>query len=424
MKTHPLQGPAWRGPALTRLLTAGALGNQAGQMRTILFMGKGGVGKTSVAAATALRAAELGYQTLVMSTDPAHSLSDAFDLPLGWEPTAITAHLFGQEIDVQRELETHWAEVRNYITALFTAQGLQEAVAEEIAIFPGMEEMASLLELKRIQNAGQYEVVIVDCAPTGATLGLLSLPDVVRWYMKRLFPWHRRAVGVVRPMARHLLPFPLPEEEFYEAIAELYGKVGELKELLTDSERTSLRLVLNLERMVLQETRRAYTYASLFGLAVDAILINRVLPQEVTEAYFREWKALQQEYLQEVEESFAPLPIFQARLFEREVVGCEALQKMAVALYGDTDPTQVFYPTSPMKIQKEEGEYQLALTLPFVTKGEVDLRRLGEELLVRVGAYKRHLFLPHALARRQVVGARLEQAQLTIRFAEAEGPPW
>jgi len=391
-------------------------------MRTILFMGKGGVGKTSVAAATALRSAELGYRTLVMSTDPAHSLSDAFDLPLSWEPTEITTNLSGQEIDVQRELEEHWAEVRNYITALFASQGLEETMAEEMAIFPGMEEMASLLELKRMRDSGEFEVVIVDCAPTGATLGLLSLPDVARWYMKRLFPFHRRVVGAVRPVARHLLPFPIPDEEFYDTVAKLYSQVGELKEILTDSTVTSLRLVLNLEKMVLQETRRAYTYAHLFGLAVDAILVNRVLPQEVRETYFQAWRTLQQDYLREVEESFAPLPIFQVRLFEREVVGLEALTRMAAGLYDTADPTQVLWPSSPMKIEKGKEGYQLSLTLPFVTKGEVDLHRAGEELIVRVGGYKRHLFLPQALARRPVVGAQLDQAELTIRFAEREGP--
>ncbi|HIE53189.1 MAG TPA: hypothetical protein EYP85_15665 [Armatimonadetes bacterium] len=385
-------------------------------MRTILFTGKGGVGKTTLAAATALRAAGLGYKTLVMSTDPAHSLSDAFDWPLAAEPQEIEPRLWGMEIDAQRELEVHWGEVRKYLSTLFASQGLEDIVAEEIALLPGMDELVSLLNIKRFHDEGEYEVLIVDCAPTGATLRLLNFPDIARWYMKRLFPIHRRIVAAARPVARHLLPFPLPDEEVYDSIADFYLQVGALKEILTDPQMTTMRLVLNLEKMVLQETRRAFTYASLFGLNVDAVLVNRVLPEEVTDPYFAEWKTAQEGYLGEVQSSFAPLPVFILRLFAREVVGRQMLQEVASVLYADRDPTQVFFQAPPLRIEKVNGNYALWLKLPFITKAEVNLYRSGEELIVRAGAHKRHVFLPQALAQRPVAGARFEGMNLVVTF--------
>jgi len=385
-------------------------------MRVLLYTGKGGVGKTSVSAATAIYCAELGYRTLVMSTDPAHSLSDSFGQQIRSEPTQLARNLWGLEIDPFREIEENWAIVKDYLSTLFASQGVNEIVAEELSILPGMDELFSLLKIRQFYEGDTYDVVVVDCAPTGATLRLLHFPEMIGWYMRRLFHIERKVVGTIRRFTDEFFSVPLPGDEVYDTVERLYKRVGDMKAVLADPNVTSIRLVLNPEKMVIEETRRAYTYLNLFGFVCDAVIANKVLPEEVTDKYFAEWKASQQKYLEEVEASFGLLPIFKVRLYEREVVGIEALRQMAKDLYGDRDPTEKFAEIKPMRVVKRGKDYWLELYLPFTEKGEIHLLRKGDELIVRVGTIKRHIVLPHILAKQEPKGAKLEDGVLQIRF--------
>jgi arsenite/tail-anchored protein-transporting ATPase len=385
-------------------------------MRVLLYTGKGGVGKTSVSAATALKCAELGYRTLVMSTDPAHSLADSFAMPIKSEPTPLTENLWGLEIDPFREIEENWATVKDYLSTLFASQGVDDIVAEELSIFPGMDELFSLLKIRQFYEKEAYDVIVVDCAPTGATLRLLHFPDMIGWYMRRLFHVERKVVGTIRRFTDEIFSVPLPGDEVYDTVERLYKRVGDMKAVLADPKITSIRLVLNPEKMVIEETRRAYTYLNLFGFVCDAVIANKVLPEEVTDEYFAEWKASQQRYLEEVEASFGALPIFKVRLYEREVVGIDALRQMANDIYGDRDPTERFADSKPMRIVKRGKDYWLELHLPFTEKGEIQLMRKGDELIIRVGTIKRHLVLPHILAKQEPKGAKLENGILQVRF--------
>jgi arsenite-transporting ATPase len=385
-------------------------------MRVLLYTGKGGVGKTSVSAATALKCAELGYRTLVMSTDPAHSLADSFAMPIKSEPTPLTENLWGLEIDPFREIEENWATVKDYLSTLFASQGVDDIVAEELSILPGMDELFSLLKIRQFYEKEAYDVIVVDCAPTGATLRLLHFPDMIGWYMRRLFHVQRKVVGTIRRFTDEIFSVPLPGDEVYDTVERLYKRVGDMKVVLADPKITSIRLVLNPEKMVIEETRRAYTYLNLFGFVCDAVIANKVLPEEVTDEYFAEWKASQQRYLEEVEASFGALPIFKVRLYEREVVGIDALRQMANDIYGDRDPTERFADSKPMRIVKRGKDYWLELHLPFTEKGEVQLMRKGDELIIRVGTIKRHLVLPHILAKQEPKGAKLENGILQVRF--------
>jgi arsenite-transporting ATPase len=386
------------------------------EMRVLLYTGKGGVGKTSVSAATALKCAELGYRTLVMSTDPAHSLADSFAMPIKSEPTPLTENLWGLEIDPFREIEENWATVKDYLSTLFASQGVDDIVAEELSILPGMDELFSLLKIRQFYEKEAYDVIVVDCAPTGATLRLLHFPDMIGWYMRRLFHVERKVVGTIRRFTDEIFSVPLPGDEVYDTVERLYKRVGDMKAVLADPKITSIRLVLNPEKMVIEETRRAYTYLNLFGFVCDAVIANKVLPEEVTDEYFAEWKASQQRYLEEVEASFGALPIFKVRLYEREVVGIDALRQMANDIYGDRDPTERFADSKPMRIVKRGKDYWLELQLPFTEKGEIQLMRKGDELIIRVGTIKRHLVLPHILAKQEPKGAKLENGILQVRF--------
>jgi len=388
------------------------------EMRVLLYTGKGGVGKTSVSAATALKCAELGYRTLVMSTDPAHSLADSFALPIKSEPTPLAENLWGFEIDPFREIEENWATVKDYLSTLFASQGIDDIVAEELSILPGMDELFSLLKIRQFYEKEAYDVIVVDCAPTGATLRLLHFPDMIGWYMRRLFHVERKVVGTVRRFTDEIFSVPLPGDEVFDTVERLYKRVGDMKAVLADPKITSIRLVLNPEKMVIEETRRAYTYLNLFGFVCDAVIANKVLPEEVTDEYFAEWKASQQRYLEEVEASFGALPIFKVRLYEREVVGIDALRNMANDLYGDRDPTERFADSKPMRIVKRGKDYWLELHLPFTEKGEIQLMRKGDELIIRVGTIKRHLVLPHILAKQEPKGAKLENGILQVRFGK------
>lgn len=390
-------------------------------MRIILYTGKGGVGKTSVAAATALRCAELGHRTVVLSTDAAHSLSDSFDVPLGPEPVEIAPNLWGQEVDVYYSMEKHWATLQRYMAAVISWQGVSNMLAEEIAVIPGMEEGASLLWVNQHATQGHFDVVIVDCAPTAETLRLLAIPDVGRWWFERLFPIGKRATLALAPIARPLLDnMPMPDRETFDAAEALFDQLDEIHRLLANPDTSSMRLVLNPEKMVIKEAQRTYTYLNLYGYVTDAIVCNRVMPQAAQGSYFDAWLSTQARHLQLVEEAFAPLPILTGPFFEREVVGFEMLGRLADALFDTGDPSRVFFRGQAQHIEETDEGYALVVSLPFVDKGDISLLRSGDELTVQVGKYRRSFVLPRLLAGLETIGARFEDQILRIRFARNE----
>ncbi|MFQ5879726.1 MAG: ArsA family ATPase [Dehalococcoidia bacterium] len=388
--------------------------------RIILFLGKGGVGKTTAAAATALRAAQRGYRTVVLSTDAAHSLADSFNTPLGNEPTAIAPNLWGQETDVYYNLSRYWGVVQEWIKALMAWRGIDELVADEIAVLPSMEELSNLLWINHHHQEGEYDVIIVDCAPTAATLRLLSFPDAASWWVDRILPLHRRLMGLVRPVVRSFSDMPLPSEDVYAAGEDLIRRLAQLRSFLADTETSSVRLVLNLEKMVIKETQRTFTYLNLYGYATDAILCNRLLPQQVRDRFFEAWKESQDYYLEAVKEAFSPLPILGVPLLNQEVVGLPMLEQVAAALYGEGDPTAILYRGQSHEFTQEDGRYVLTIALPFASKEEISLVRTGDELIVRVGRERRNIILPRAFHGLSPVSARLRDDKLRITFAPQE----
>lgn len=390
-------------------------------MRILLYTGKGGVGKTTVSAATALRCADMGYRTVVVSTDAAHSLADAFDMALGPEPTPVLPNLWGQEIDVLHQMEKHWGNVQRYMATVLAWKGLEGIIAEELTILPGMDELASLLQIVNLYDTGAYDVVIIDCAPTGATLQLLTLPEVGRWYLLKIFPLEKKAVQLSRPLLRAVIDLPMPDDELFDTIEELIRGLDRMKTLLTDPQKSSVRLVLNPEKMVVKEAQRAFTYLSLYGYRTDAVVSNRLIPQTVTDGYFAGWKDIQARYSQLVEEAFAPLPILTVPLFDQEVVGFDMLHRMADAIFGEDDPTRLYYVGQAQQVLKQDGAYQLRIPLPFVHKEDIHLTRSsGDELIVRIGNHKRNILLPHVLATLEVQRAKQEDNWLVITFQEEE----
>jgi len=312
-------------------------------MRILMFTGKGGVGKTSVSAATALRSADLGYRTMVLSTDPAHSLADSFELPIGNEPTLLAPNLWGQEIDLLHQMELHWGRVQEYMSAIFMWRGMSDLVAEETSVLPGMEELASLMQITALAESGLYDVIVVDCAPTGATLQLLAFPELARWYLDKIIPFQKAAIKMAGPMLKRLIEVPLPDEDLFQSIEDLVLQLHRVSKLLGDPAISSIRLVLNPEKMVVQEAQRALTYLSLYGYATDMVVCNRMIPAVVSDGYFANWKEIQAKYRLFVEESFSPLPILDVPWFDDEVVGVEMLRRMGSALYDAQDPTTIFY---------------------------------------------------------------------------------
>jgi arsenite-transporting ATPase len=387
-------------------------------MRIILFTGKGGVGKTTLAAATALLSAHKGHKTLIISADAAHSLSDSFETPLSNQPLQIAPNLYGQEVNALEEIEKKWGEIKKYLVAFFSSQGIDTIEAEEMSVFPGMEELFSLMEIRDYHKTEEYDVVIVDCAPTGDTLRFLSAPEITGWYLKHIFPIQRTAAKAVRPVANRVLPFPFPEDQVFEAMKNLSTQLAEMKEILIDPQETSIRLIVNPEKMVIKEAQRAYTFFSLFGYSVDLIIVNRIIPAEVQDKYFKKWKSIQREYLQMIKECFSPLPIFSSDLFSQEIVGEELLSTMARKVYGKKDPTQPFFTQKPITIEKADGGFDILLYLPFVEKKDLDLFQKGEELFIRVGRYKRNILLPQSLLSYTIKEAKFDEEKLKICFRQ------
>ena len=391
-------------------------------MRVLLFTGKGGVGKTTIAAATAVRSAESGLRTLVMSTDPAHSLGDSFDEEIGSAPTQLSDRLWAQQIDAQERLEDNWREIQDYIIQLMNWAGTETIQAEELTVLPGLDEIFSLIDVKTHVESGAYDVLIVDCAPTAETLRLLSLPDVMQWYIERIFPVERKIVKTVRPIMSRMTTLPIAGERVFDAVERLHRNLEAVKKILTDEAVASVRLVVNLEKMVIAEARRTYTYLGLFGYRVDAVVVNRVLPADVTDPYFGKWKDIQAEHLATVHESFEPVPILTARLFDREMIGVRLLEEMATEVYGELDAADILYRDDPIRVRKRGTGYVLTMRLPFASREDMDIHRRGDELFVRVGAYKRNLILPQTLKRMTVREANFAGDRLEIAFGREPRP--
>ena len=395
-------------------------------MRILLFSGKGGVGKTSLAAATGLELSRLGYRTLVMSVDPAHSLADAFDLETNLfhgkagDPYSINDHLAIHEVNIQKEIKRHWREISSYVISVLRTTGISDVDAEELAILPGMEELSAMMYVNQFRREDRYDVIVLDCAPTAESMRFVSMPTTLEWYMKHIFPYQRGIMKAVRPLANRVSPVELPPDTYFANIQNLFGRLDGIGELMEDPKTTSVRLVTNPERMVLRETQRAFVYFTLHGLTVDGIIVNRVLPAEVTDAFFQEWRSSQARILEEIEAYFAPVAVKRVPLFTHEVLGRERLEDLARALYGGSeDPAAISRTEAPFSFVKSDGRYEVRLQLPFAVKGEVGLFKKGDELVVEIGTLRRHIGLPTSMAGLSPGRARLENRVLTVEMKES-----
>ena len=388
--------------------------------RIVLYSGKGGVGKTSLSAATAIRAAKLGRRTLVVSTDSAHSLADALDRKVGAEPTRIVEGLDAVEIDVNQELASHWGTIHEYLTRFMTFRGIDETVAEEIAILPGMEELFSLVRVKAWAESKRWDFVVIDCAPTGDTVRMLAVPEVLGFYFSRILPLQRTVVRTVRPVAQRMTDMPIPSDDVFGAVKRVYDEMVGMGPLLQDPGRSSIRIVLNPERMVINESQRLYTYLSLFGFTVDAVIANRVLPEEARSAYFDRWFDIQAGHLAAARADFDPLPFFEAPLFDREMVGTDMLDEFGRRVFGRSDPSAVLHREKPVEVKKEGRAYALYLKLPFAEKDRIQVFARGDELVVQVDNQRRTIVLPRTLAGRAVESAGFSEQRLRVAFGGKE----
>jgi arsenite-transporting ATPase len=395
-------------------------------MRIIVHTGKGGVGKTSISAATALRCAQMGLKTIVISTDTAHSLADSLETKIGPEPIQIRENLWAQEVDARYSMEKYWGNFQKYLVALFSKNGIDDIVAEEVTMLPGLEEGAHLLWINRYLDEGFYDVLIVDAAPTAETLRLLSLPDVTRWWLERVLSLTRGAAKILRPIGRLMgrNVDALPDDLAMDQVRDLFDTLDKVRALLADPTKSSIRLVVNPEKMVIKETQRTYTYLNLYGYATDAILCNRIIPDDVTDPYFTMWKANQADNLEFINEAFGGLPVLTAPLFGVEVSGDARLYKLADALYGDKSPAERMFDGQTHRIEKDADGYKLIVPLPFADKTDMDLYRSRDELTLRVGPYRRNIVLPYALWDLEIADAKFLDESLNIRFRQpAAGVP-
>jgi arsenite-transporting ATPase len=392
-------------------------------MRILLYSGKGGVGKTSVAAATGVKLAKRGYRTLVMSVDPAHSLADSFDLEgqlfhgATALPKPIADGLWIQEVNIQREIKLYWKVISDYITSLLKTTGLSAVEAEEMAIFPGMEELAALMYVNQYRRSNEFDVVVLDCAPTAESLRFISLPTTLDWYMKHIFSFERNLFRAIRPLGKLVSPVDLPADKYFQNVSDLFGKVEGIDAALEDPNITSVRLVTNAEKMVLRETQRAFVYFSLHGLTVDRIVVNRIFPSDIHDEFFSAWRDRQSEVLAEIDSYFAPVPVSRVPLFRNEVLGIDRLAELADVLYGpDQDPAAVTSTQSPYSFVRTGDTWQVRLHLPFAQKGEIGLFKKDDELVVEIGTLRRHIGLPTTMSHLTPSGARLEGTMLVIEL--------
>src|SRR4051812_44919388 len=385
--------------------------------RILLFTGKGGVGKTTCAAATALRAAEQGYRTLVLSSDPAHSLADALDMPLGPEPVEVAKNLWAQEVDLYYSMQKYWGNMRELMLTVFRWQGVDAVAAEEMAALPGMNEGSVLLWLEQFYHSGEYDLIVVDSAPTGETLTLLTLPQATQWWVSKAFPFQKTAIKTAGFALRKTTGIPL--DKGYEELNRLFEKLKSIQDVLGNNDVSSVRLVTNPEKMVIEEAKRAYTYLQLYGYGVDAVIVNRVLPEEGMGEVMAPYLKAQKGYLAEIEGSFAPLPILKVPHGGREVFGLELLREIGHTLYGDTDPTALMYSGQTYRVTAEGNEYLLELRLPFAHEGEVSARHAGDQLVIQLANQRRNYLLPRFLAYYTLGETGVKNGWLRVRFAQA-----
>ncbi|MBW2207350.1 MAG: ArsA family ATPase [Deltaproteobacteria bacterium] len=391
-------------------------------MRIIFFAGKGGVGKTSVSAATGIRVAEMGHRTVVMSLDVAHSLSDIFDLDRDLldvnrgKPVKVGKNLWIQELDIQEEITKNWGDIHQYLSLLLNTTGLDEILAEELAILPGMEEVSLLLYINQYVQKAEYDVIILDCAPTGESLRFISIPTTLEWYIKKILKMERALAKYVGPIAKRVYDVPIPGDDYFDAIESLFKRLRGVDKILADPRITSVRLVANPEKIVLKETQRAFMYFCLYKMNIDAIIMNRLLPSDVKDVYFQDWRKNQAKYLTRAEEYFNPIPVFPVNLFRGEVLGYDRLKILSDQIYGKQDPLQRFFKGEPYDLVKEDGGYCLRMNLPFIAKRDVELNKVSNELIVRIGSFKRHILLPRQVAASKSVKAKMEGERLCIYF--------
>ncbi len=391
-------------------------------MRILLYTGKGGVGKTSVAASTGLKLSQQGYKTIVISLDSAHSLADAFDLDSGLvhQPENIVQQvndrLFIQEINIQQALKQYWSEVQSYLELVLQVSGLDQIVAEEVAVFPGMEEICALLYINQYYREKTYDVIILDCAPTGESLRFVSIPTVLDWYMRHIFKIERKLAGAARTFVKKIASIPLPQDDYFQNLEDLFSRIEGVDQLLIDPKMTTVRLVTNPEKMVIKETQRAFMYFSLYGLTVDAVIINRILPSTIDDSFFGSWKKTQQKYIEEAERYFTNVPIWKVHLFNDQVLGVEGLNRLGNRLYAEIDPISIYQTEKAYQFGKYDDQYQISLLLPFVEKGEIKLAKRAEEVIVQIGGFRQHIPLPRSLTDKQPSGAKLIEDRLVITF--------
>lgn len=395
-------------------------------MRILLFSGKGGVGKTSVAAATGVRLAAMGQKTLVMSVDPAHSLGDAFDLKGALfhgataDPKPMADNLWIQEVNIQREIKRHWNEIASYITSVLRTSGLDDVEAEEMAIFPGMEELSAMMYVNQYRREERFDVIILDCAPTAESLRFVSLPTTLDWYVKHVFSFQRNVIKAVRPIINRIGPVEAPPDSYFGNVLDLFRKIEGIDKLLEDPQTTSVRLVTNAEKMVLRETQRAYVYFSLHGLTVDRVIVNRVLPDEIHDPFFGGWRESQKKVLTEIEAYFAPVPVSRVPLFNQEVLGMAGLRELGDRLYADgNNPAALTITEKPYSFSRVGDHYEVRLRVPFVEKSEIGLFKKDDELVVEIGTLRRHIGLPTSMAALTPVKARIDQTMLVVEMRSA-----
>jgi arsenite-transporting ATPase len=383
--------------------------------RIILYTGKGGVGKTSVAAATARRCAAAGSRTLVLSTDPAHSLAESLQAPVGSEPVEMDGGVWAQQVQAQEEIERNWSAAQEWLGGVLADRGVERIAAEELTVPPGADELFSLLQLKRHAESGEWDAIVVDCAPTGETLRLLSFPDAARWWLDRVLGRENALLSAARPLARAFLDLSLPDERVMDDVQRLVRNLIAMHELLRDAERVTIRLVMTPDRMVVAEAMRTFTYLNLYGYLCDAVVVNRVFPEDVG-AYFGAWREVQAQQLADVESGFAPVPVLRAPYFEQEVLGATMLDRLAGALFDGRDAAAVLHDRLAQELSLNGSRAELRLDLPFVSKGDVSLKKIGLELVVRVDAQKRTIALPGALASFQPTSAKFADGSLVVGF--------
>ena len=393
-------------------------------MRILLYTGKGGVGKTSIAAATGLKLSQQGYKTIVVSLDSAHSLVDAFDIDnnlihqTGEIVQQISDQLFIQEINIQQALKQYWLEVQSYLELVLQVSGLDQIVAEEVAVFPGMEEICALLYINQYYREKSYDVIILDCAPTGESLRFVSIPTVLDWYIRNVFKIQRNLVGAARTFVKKVATLPLPEDAYFQNLADLFDRIEGVDQLLADPQITTVRLVSNPEKMVIKETQRAFMYFSLYGLTVDSVIINRILPSDVGGAFFESWKKTQSQYIEQAERYFTNVPIWKAYLFNDQVLGLDGLKKLGNQLYSEVDPIAFYQNEKAYEFSKDGDQYKISLLLPFIEKDEIQLAKSNDEVVVQIGGFRQHIPLPRSLTDKQPSGARLVENRLVITFSD------